>query len=154
MSLKQETFLIFIPSSLRAGGMCHFPVGLLKGEQHLSGGCSHLGAGKGLQAPLQVFHGQQQFDLLFHSFPPSVRFSRQRHPLSIQQDTQIQTGVTGSEANWLSRKLSKCKAIILMICDQAKGDSISGVSLVPCSQPGWRCQVNSEGAVPGSISPV
>lgn len=33
----------------------------------------------------------------------------------------------------------------MMICDQAKGDSISGVSLVPCSQPGWRCQVNSEG---------
>lgn len=140
--------------------MCHFPVWLLKGKQQLATWVETEIPwlwGRVYRHPLHVFLGKQQFDPLFHTFPPSLsslRFSRHRHPLSIEQDIQVQTGVTGSEGNWLSRKLCKWQAIIFMICDQAKGDSISRVSLVPCSQPGWRCQVNSEGAVPGSISPV
>lgn len=101
--------------------------------------------GRVCRHPLQDFHGQQHFDPLSHTFPCILlSFSRQRHPLA-NSKIPNPAGVAGSEANWLSRKLCKWKAIILMICDQAKGDSISGVSLVPCSQPGWRCQVNSEG---------
>lgn len=40
------------------------------GIGHLSGVCTHLGAGKVCRHPLQVFHGQQHFDPLFHTFPP------------------------------------------------------------------------------------
>lgn len=132
----QSRWDVPLPSVAAQGGAAIGPLRGAAGTWVQGGVCGH---------PLQDFHGQQHSDPLSHTFPCILlRFSRHRHPPS-NSKIPNPTGVTGSEANWLSRKLCKWKAIILVICDQAKGDSISGVSLVPCSQPGWRCQVNSEG---------
>lgn len=138
--------------------MCHFPVWLLQGEQQwpLEWRLKSPPCREGFVGIHCTFFLESSSLIPFSTpFLPCILSDLAgRGTLFLFSKISKSKWVTGSEANWLSRKLCEWKAIIFMICDQAKGDSISRVSLVPCSQAGWRCQVNSEGAVPGNISPV